>query len=353
MRNSPPSLLRFAARSTAFVAVLATGGWVLGARRGVHSLESAWPDAAAKWATAHHGESPANAVVFGSSVVRHHLIPSLLDSVTAPLGLRWHNLGISASFPPESYAIAEAFLRSPEADRLAYMVFDVLPLEPPHIENAGTLRRAASVDAQTWSELVRLSAGDVSQQAAWSALFASHVLGGWRLETGEGGADTDRLHRGFVPLDTLEVRWDALYASRQAFLKDPEGELNRLASEAADFDYRFSGQIPDPCIHWHCPPNAIAWHLTRMEELQRLARDRGIRLVFCFQKLWETNGCLYEAALEAWGEGRVIELMGAAEGGERFERRHWFDAAHLTPSGARVLTRDLAYKLLKAGETRP
>lgn len=339
---------RFLLRGLTFFGVLALGGWALGKLRGIHDLPSAWPEVAAKWTAALQAERPVNAVLLGSSVVRHHFDPVVLDSVTQPAGWRWHNLGISASFPPESYAVARALLEAPGAKDLELVVLDVLPLESPHLENAGALRRSACMDVPTWMDMMRVSSGDLAQQATWTLLGITHLLDGWRVNLGSNQLPNPDGPRGFLPLDTLEVRWDALRYTREQFLQDPTARLQQLADEAADFDYRMGGEVANPCVGWTCPQELIAWHLDQMHELNAIAHDRGIHLVYSFQKLWETNGCLYLAALAEFGPEHVIQLMGARDRIPLNRQAYWYDGAHLTAAGAERISRDLGQTLLKA-----
>lgn len=348
-----PAIRRFIVRVLTFCVLLTVGGWAMGKWRGIHNLQSAWPDVAAKWTAALQAEPPVNAILLGSSVVRHHFDPVVLDSVTQGAGWHWHNLGISASFPPEAYAVAKSLLQSPEADRLDLVVLDLLPLEQPHLENAGTLRRSACMDLTTWKNMMRISRGDFARQATWTLLGITHLLDGWRINTPTPHQPHLDGQRGFLPLDTLEVRWDALRMSRERFLEDPVAQLQQLADEAADFDYRMGGQVVDPCAGWNCPPEVIAWHLDRMRELSTIAQHRGIRLVYSFQKLWETNGCLYHAAVAEFGSNHVIQLMGACNQTPLDRQSYWYDGAHLTPAGAERISRDLGHTLLKACAPNP
>ena len=85
--------------------------------------------------------------------------------------------------------------------------------------------------------------------------------------------------------------------------------------------------------------------MKRMRELISLAEKREITLVFSFQKLWTTNGCLFFEARTEWGEDHVIQLMGNSDTASMTKRQHWYDQAHLTGSGAALISAQLADKI--------
>lgn len=353
VRFSPPCA--FAIRSAAFFAFAVALGALLAWARGVHELDRAWPEFAEKLERVSATDPPLNAVVLGSSVVRHHFVPSVLDSCTAPLGLRWFNLGLSASFPPESYALAERALESEEATKWRLVVMDVMPLEPPHWENIGTLRRAAAMDVRTTLQLLPTAVENPEAAGVYLATALTRAMDGFRFleDAGQHVGSMDAERRGYAPLDTTKVRWDALRHSRDEFLKNPAALLLDWQAEGADFDYRASGRASDPNVGWNCPPAELEWHMKRFAALQDLAQTRGIHLVFLFQKLWGTNGCLYFEALEAFGPDHVVELMGSKGREAMSSQQHWYDHAHLNPSGAAMISEELGERLLSVWDSNP
>lgn len=336
-------------RAFSVFALVVVAGWLANPATGIHDTARAVPEYDALLREA-ADRGDVNAVIIGSSVVRHHFRPDVLDAETP---WTWHNLGLSASFPPESYALAEAFLASEAADSATLMVVDILPFEAPHAENAKHLRRtwymdagelAACLSALPWgSDFPRAWA--TGQTFLTSAL--THAIGWLRPEAWSAPSHPALGNRiaGWTPLDTLESRSDALHWAREDFLKQPAERLAGLRAEAADFDFRASGAAPDPCVYWTCPPAEITYHLERMADLREAAAARGIRCVFLFQMLWATNGCLYFEAVNRWGPEAVIELMGSDPGAALHAAANHYDATHLTPSGATLISRALAGRL--------
>jgi hypothetical protein len=336
-------------RAFSVFALVVAASWLANPVTGVHETARAVPEFDALLQEA-AGRDGVDAVVIGSSVVRHHFRTDVLDAETP---WTWHNLGLSASFPPESYALAEAFLASPAADSVALLVLDILPFEAPHAENAKHLRRTWYMDAGELASCLSALPWGSDFPRAWatgqtfltSAL--THAIGWLRPEAWSAPARPALVGRvaGWSPLDTLEPRSDALHWAREDFLKQPTERLTGLRAEAADFDFRASGAAPDPCVHWTCPPEELAYHLQRMADVRAAAAARGIRCVFLFQMLWGTNGCLYFEARDRWGAGEVIELMGSNPGAGLHVRPHHYDGAHLTPSGATFISQALATRL--------
>jgi len=337
-------LVKILLRISAFAIAFVTISWQLRTHTNVHDIERAWPEFHLKWQHACSEEQKVNAVILGSSVVRHHFDPAVLNQET---DFTWYNLGLSASFPPESYAITEALLRSAEAEQIDLLVLDMLPLEPSHIENAGSLRRSRSVDGVTMKDLMKVQASD---RAGLSVLLVSaltHLVDGWRFPDLSTHLDnaSDTINKGFLALDTNDVRTDALKYSRRSFLDNPNAILESINAESTDFDFRNSGKAENPSIGWICPEAEISWHMKRMGELISLAEKREITLVFSFQKLWTTNGCLFFEARTEWGEDHVIQLMGNSDTASMTKRQHWYDQAHLTGSGAALISAQLADKI--------
>jgi len=342
----PVALLR---RCCGVLAILVIAGWIANPITGVHRPARAVPTFAALLHEAEARDST-SAVVIGSSVVRHHFRTDVLDAETDWV---WHNLGLSASFPPESYALAEAFLNSPAAEGVELMVLDLLPFEQPHPENARHLRRTWYLNGNALGASLRALPWSTDVERAWASgqTFLSSAIArlfGWTRTEAWSPAPSASLsgrQRGWTPLDTLVPRTDALHWARQDFLAGPEERLAGLRAEARDFDFRASGAAPDPCIHWTCPPAEVGYHLERMAAIREAASEKGIRCVFLFQMLWGTNGCVYFDALHRWGPADVIELMGTAGAGPHASRAHHYDATHLTPSGATLASRALAFQL--------
>lgn len=332
-------------RAVAIVGLVGLTGWVGAGWTGVHSSERAVPDFRLEDMAVRMNPAP-NAAIIGSSVVRHHFRTDVLDSLT---GMTWHNLGISASFAPESYALAESFLDSEASDGLKMLVVDVTPFEPPHWENARTLRRTWYMSPQEWWRCMQLLdwRDDPKLSLERAGLFTTGALTrfvDWTRQLEDGRQAHPDAIDGWVPLDTTAERHDALKWSRLQFLEKPDEWLDHLDATEQDFDYRVA-QDPPAVGGWTCPRGELDYHLTKMEALREQAEARGIRCVFLFQMLWGTNGCLYFEAVEKWGNRDVLELMGTPEEVIHV-RSNQFDWVHLTPSGARTVSELLARKLM-------
>lgn len=336
-------------RTFSAFALVVAASWLANPATGIHETARAVPEFDALLQEA-AGRKGVHAVVIGSSVVRHHFRTDVLDAETP---WTWHNLGLSASFPPESYALAEAFLASPAADSARLLVLDILPFEAPHAENAKHLRRTWYMNAAELAACLQALPWGSDFPRAWATgqtfltAALTHAIGWLRPEAWSAPNRPALVGRiaGWSPLDTLETRSDALHWARLDFLKQPAERLAGLRAEASDFDFRASGAAPDPCIHWTCPPEEIAYHLQRMADIRSAAAARGIRCVFLFQMLWGTNGCLYFEARDRWGTDDVVELMGSDPGEALHEAANHYDATHLTPSGATLISRALAARL--------
>ena len=334
-------------RAAGALGLIALTGWVGAALTGIHSADQAVPEFCLSDMAA-RTDAPVNAAIIGSSVVRHHFRTDILDSLT---GLTWHNLGISASFAPESYALAEAFLESKAADGLKLLVLDVTPFEAPHWENAQTLRRTWYMSVSEWWRCMRMLEWRKKPELALerAGLFTAGSFTRWidwtrseAWESRRGRSHPDAIY-GWVPLDTTAERHDALKWSRIQFLEKPGEWMELLRSTEQDFDFRVD-QDPPAVGGWTCPRGELDYHLAKMEDLREQAAARGIRCVFLFQMLWGTNGCLYFEAVEKWGNRDVLELMGTPEEAIHL-RENQYDDVHLTPSGATVVSRLLARKL--------
>ena len=335
-------------RTAGALGLVVLTGWVAAAWTDIHSAERAVPEFRVSDMAERHDPRP-DAAIIGSSVVRHHFRTDVLDSLT---GMTWHNLGISASFAPESYALAEAFLNSEAADGNELLVVDITPFEAPHWENAKSLRRTWYMSWGEWWRCLGMLdwAGAPLESLERATLFSTgritRFVDGFRpeaLNRWSRGAHPDAI-QGWVPLDTTAERYDALKWSRSRFLERPREWLEQLRATESDFDFR-AGQNPPVVSGWTCPRRELDYHLAKMEDLRERAEARGIRCVFLFQMLWGTNGCLYFEAVEKWGDRDVLELMGTPEEVLRL-RQHQYDDVHLTPSGARVVSSLLARKLM-------
>jgi hypothetical protein len=343
MRTSTSPLLRWLGRLALFAGVvLLVSALVLPMLR-IHDLDAALPEAAAKFqGFTTHPDQP-NAIVLGSSVVRHHVVPAVFDSLT---GLTWYNGGLSASFPPEAFLVAEEFIAGVEPGRVKVLVVDVLPSNAPAWENAGTLRAAFPVTFAEMTRRVRYaSTFDEARIAVHT--WVTHVLDFARHQDAVDAAvpPAELAARGFAPLTEADNPGPWILAERARLLAAPDSVLNVIRSTSADF--RFRAQSETPTSGWTCDrrtDEAIA----RMRSLIDAGEAKGMRVIFHFQKLWDTNGCVYFRAQEAFGPCHVTESMGWPGEADSLSVADCFDPAHLGPDGAMKWSRHAAARVAEA-----
>jgi hypothetical protein len=343
MRISTSPLLRFLGRLALFAGVVLLVSALLLPMLRIHELDAALPEAAAKFqGFASHPDRP-NAVVLGSSVVRHHMVPAVFDSIT---GLTWYNGGLSASFPPEAFLVAEEFIAGVPEGSVSTLVVDVLPSNAPAWENAGTLRAAFPV---TFAEMVRRVRFAPSFDEGRIAVhtWVTHVLDFARHRDAIAAAvpEKELAARGFAPLTEADNPGPWIMAERQKLLDHPDSVLSVIRATADDFRVRETSE--DPTTGWTCDrrtDEAIA----RMQSLLDAAAAKNIHLIFHFQKLWDTNGCVYFAARKAFGPCHVTESMGWPAAGDTLTADDCFDPAHLAPSGAVKWSRYAAERIQAA-----
>lgn len=305
-----------------------------------------------------------NAFVAGSSVVLHHVVPTVLDSCTAAAnerdgaetaGLTWYNWGVQRAVPPESFQLAHELLDELPAGACEVLVVDVLPSEPLLSEESGALRQARAMDfPEMWRRLKLLPWEEPEMQdVCWGqtqlllATWLQHLVGFLRarhwLHESPPFPDS-RKERGFVALQPADLLTGRLRASREAFLAHPDSLTAHNRAIAQDFDLRLT--LPDPTIHWDCA-GQVRPVLDQMTALKARCDAADIRLIFVFQKLWGANGCIYFEALDKWGDCHVLQFMGEAAAPSLFTATDAYDNGHFLPSGARKYSRHLGRAIHK------
>lgn len=325
---------------------------------GLFQWERAFPELGLRLADAE--ASPVNAWVIGSSTVQHHVLPALLDSVTQPLGLQWYNFGFQSAAPPESFFLAHELLNELPINDLKLVVFEVQPEESLPWEEVASLRHAAQL---TFPEMIRRIAhlpwrkpGSWSEQLEQARIYVwgwvQHVVGFLRPSQHLSSiAPTKDPHqeRGFVALEEGDWETGRLRETHLAWHAQTEELLRQQVSIARDFDLRKT--LENPTINWDCE-GRIDPILAQMDALHRRCEVNGIRCIFHFQKLWETNGCLYYAALERWGPATVLESMGYAGVESLYHAEDRYDESHFLRSGAMKFTRHLGEMIVAATPSR-
>lgn len=295
----------------------------------------------------------ANAWFVGSSTALHHALPAVLDEETARCGLRWYTFGFQRATPPESFFIAHELLDRLPTDSLAVLVFEVQPEEPLTWDEVASLRHAAQLDlSETVRRLAHLPWGapggwrrqlESARVLLWG--WVQHVVSFVRpsqyLARTSPAADP-RPERGFVELKAGDWRTGRLRESHAAWEGDRDRLLAQQRAIAQDFDLRRT--LEDPTVNWECE-GRLEPVLAQMQALHHRCEAAGIRCLFHFQKLWDTNGCLYFAALEKWGPDVVIESMGHAGLEALFDPDDRYDESHFLRSGAEKFSRLLGARL--------
>lgn len=296
-----------------------------------------------------------SAWVIGSSSVMHHFVPEILDSLT---DLNWYTCGFQRAAPPESFQLAHLLLDEVGTQHLELLVFEVQPEEPLSWEEVASLRHAAQLDELEALRRIRrlpwadVDAGNFEQVKVllwgWVQHVVSFVRPSQYLASRPPAVDP-KPEKGFVALKTNDWETGRLSASHAAWLAHSDSMMAHQVMIAQDFDLRMN--LQDPAVNWDCE-GRVEPILAQMETLRARCADRGIRCVFHFQKLWDTNGCLYLAAHERWGAGEVIETMGYAQLEDLFDPRDRYDEAHFLRSGAERFSRHFARRLNAAMNTR-
>jgi hypothetical protein len=347
MRTPISPYLRWLGRLALFAGVALLASALLLPMLRIHTLDAALPEAAAKFqGFATHPDRP-NAVVLGSSVVRHHMVPAVFDSIT---GLTWYNGGLSASFPPEALLVAEEFIAGVAPGSVTTVVVDVLPSNAPAWENAGTLRAAFPISVAEMARRV-FHARSLDDGRTAVETWMTHVLHFARHQDALAAAvpEKELAARGYAQLTEEENPGPWISAEHAKLLNQPDSVLAIIRATSADFRFRETAE--DPTTGWTCDrrtDEAIA----RMQSLLDAAAAKDIHLIFHFQKLWDTNGCVYFAARKAFGPCHVTESMGWPAAGDTLTANDCFDPAHLAPSGAEKWSRYAAEKIQAARACR-
>lgn len=356
--NRPERKIRWIGRFTAGMFVF----WLLSESltpwTGIFNWERAFPEFGIRKSQVE--ASPVNAWIIGSSTVQHHVLPMLLDSVTEPLGLQWYNFGFQSAAPPESFYLAHELLNELPINDLELIVFEVQPEEFISWEEVTSLRHAAQL---SFPELIRRiihlpwrRPGSWSEQLEQSRIY----LWGWVQHMVSFLRPSQHLSRitptkdprpelGFVALEEDDWETGRLREAHLSWQAQTEELMDQQVHIAQDFDLRRT--LEDPTVNWDCE-GRIDPILAQMDALHRRCTANGIQCMFHFQKLWDTNGCLYYAARERWGSDTVIESMGYAGFEDLYEVDDRYDESHFLRSGAEKFTRHLGEMIVAANPAR-
>jgi hypothetical protein len=312
---------------------------------GLHNWERALPEFESKLAD--EKLQDANAWIFGSSTVLHHVIPHQLDSATKAHHLKWYNFGIQRSAPPESFYLAHELIDSPEANELKVLVFELQPEELLAWEDVSNLRNTAQlnlIESQRrirclpWQAPNKLNQNlEQSRILAWG--WVQHVVAFLRpaKHMQNRVKPMNRLsEKGFIELKESDWITGRLAASHSKWTNNKDSLIDHQVFIAQDFDYRKT--LPDPTINWDCD-GRVKPILDQMEILLNKCEKNGVQCIFHFQNLWDTNGCIYYSAIEKWGSDHVFESMGYDGNEALYDKGDRYDETHLLRSGAKKFTK--------------
>lgn len=318
---------------------------------GLHKWERTLPEFGSKLAD--EMLQDANAWIIGSSTVLHHVIPNQLDSTTKAHNLRWYNFGVQRSAPPESFYLAHELIDSPEANKLKVLVFELQPEELLEWADATNLRNTAQLSLLESQRRIRhlpwQAPNKLSQNLEQSRIlvwgWVQHVVAFLRpskhMEHGEKPMNR-RSEKGFIELKESDWMTGRLAESHSKWLNAKDSLMNHQVFIAEDFDYRKT--LPDPTINWDCD-GRVKPILDQMEILLNKCEKNGIKCIFHFQNLWDTNGCIYYSAIEKWGDHHVFESMGYAGNEELYDKENQYDETHFLRPGAKKFTKIFGERL--------
>ncbi|MBT6162591.1 MAG: hypothetical protein HOH92_02730 [Crocinitomicaceae bacterium] len=318
---------------------------------GLHEWEQAFPEFGKKIADVKRQNT--NAWIVGSSTIMHHIIPNELDSITANHGLKWYNFGLQRCAPPESFYLTHVLLDEKDADDLDVLVFEVQPEEILSWDEISSLRNTAQLSFFETQRRIRRIPWKAPNQLGANWEQSRILIWGWLqhliaflrpaqyLSRSEVTADNGET-KGFVELKASDSKTGRLAKTHLQWTRSSDSLIQHQIFIAQDFDYRMT--LADPTINWDCE-GRVNPILDQMEILLNKCESKGIHCLFHFQNLWDTNGCIYFAALEKWGASHVFESMGYAGNEDLFEATDRYDESHLMRSGAKKFTSSFGEKL--------
>lgn len=330
-------------------------GWLLSKAitpwTGIYDWKDVFPNYAHRIEDARNAN--ANAFVFGSSTIAHHVIPSVLDSITHNQNLSWYNFGFLKTVPPESFYLADQIIDNAQKGEIEVLLFEVLPEEEMNMVDAGNLRHIAQLNLLEAIRRIRhipwkapgRSESNWQQCKLLIQGWTEHIIGFIKksnYRTPSPPLIPTTATSGFIELTPDIWKTGRLSTERAEWRINMDSLLAQQIFIAQDFDYRTT--LDQPVINWNCD-GRVEPIINQMESLHKKCAEKEIQCLFYFQKLWDTNGCIYFAALEKWGSGVVIESMGYENHKELYSKEDRYGEQHLLKSGAEKLSRDIGNQI--------
>jgi len=284
-------------------------------------------------------EEPFNVYFIGSSRTYHGVDPILFDSLVE--GARSFNLGYLGTYGIEALHLADEFLRAlPQDSESTTVVWELQHIRYAQLDTLHGTRRTYMFNGETIRTVVGhfIEWGSPPQILLYLISGSDYLFGfGHCLDlmlaaTGypEGNpASLGAGGRGFVPL----VDNGSVWRKRRLYLSNPsilEDRREQVLSAYLEPDWRYASET----------------YLGALRDLERLARSKGVRLVFAAYPRDPAVPPIY-AGLDArfqfdLNDPRVHPLL--------YDPVYTFDEGHLNAEGAAYFTKLLAAEFSRVSD---
>jgi hypothetical protein len=292
---------------------------------------------ATKYAHYKEQDNQYNALFIGSSRIYREIDPEIIDSALVDFKFKSYNLGVSATFIPESYYLLETLLGNNSSEASLRFVFvELNDLTPIKMANWFAPQSYYYLD-EGHIRLVWENTLTNSNMNGWrKAEFIYPYLQGyllkhlillprWRVKPDPEvylGPDQN----GFYPLD-LEIQQQEtprLIERRNLFLADTTIIQRRIIAQQAGIATKTSQAY----IHY-------------LNTLIHKAEDQGVSLYFIIPPKLK-NYPAVKATASQLPPGRVVDMGSYQSYPDLYDIRYWFDQGHFNNAGAELYSTYLA-----------
>lgn len=267
-----------------------------------------------------------NVVFFGSSRVHNQINPVVFDSVTSSLKFKSYNFGAQACFNPESYYLAERFIRSEKSNNVKYLFIELQKLSDIDPKNSLTTR------GYYWNSLHEM-------------LYVYSYLGG---DTYLSSSKKIKIGIKYA----LSFFYKQFDVSRLSLSlknkKKTNDDLNGFAylEDKPYLNSNYLESLYDFYEKRDVYSKVNKAHVNKLNKLIEIGNQTNIEVYFILSPKWND----YRFALDIINhldKDRIIDMTQSSNILKYYSREFSADKAHLNLKGANVYTEDLAKEFLK------
>lgn len=273
------------------------------------------------------GHSEVSTIFVGSSRVRHHIIPRVIDSITGEESV---NLGYNAMYFPEVIYLTEAILKDNSLAKLKYLIIELSDMRM--INSEGTiLENSYWLDGNMYNFLNSYVSNDPCMNEEYKeeylnslkVLYTKRLLGlGTGLHYWSSVTSKEMSLKKMKEFAPLEKQ----HAGTQSH---PPGQDVFDEHRKEVFNYK---------LNTNCRNTVL---IDKLESLNSLAQEKGINLYFLIQPLYPQEMIVPSL------ENENFNVLDMRYHEESYDSTNYFDGVHYNDKGAQAFSKSLANKVLE------